>query len=540
MKAKTTRRALLMSALSLLLCVSMLIGSTFAWFTDSVTSAGNKIQAGTLDVQLLMKTAADADYVDISNSTDPIFGEGSIAQDNNAETLWEPGKTQVAYLAIKNNGNLALKYMVGLEVENVSNDLYEAMRYTITPDAQYGEVTAWDAANAKAVVVGTQTVTDGYIPMAPGDVHYFALSIHMLEEAGNDYQGGVVNFDLTVLAAQLAAEEDSFDNTYDEDATRESNVTVKDVQTLQEALDDARDGDVITVDENLTITAPLVYSTDAAVTLDLGGKTITGAINPNSRSNNALIQATSGELTILNGTIKNVQDNVTETMVSVHLSGDAVAQIKDVSIETSGMGILVEGDAKITELNAKITSYVNANGYNNASAICLSGEGNARIDLISGGEYISTYTKEFIDAYSGSFSGMAIYPLSIVNPNASVGEISGGTFLGRADDGRNGAVLYVNAGKIEKISGGYFGYCEYTMRNYPYFMITVNTANGASIDAITGGTFEYANGFGCDFANIVAQSGSTIVERTEKKTVSVKLSSSVKTKDVAIWDVVSQ
>ena len=48
----------LKSALSLLLCVSMLIGSTFAWFTDSVTSAGNKIQAGTLDVQLLMKTPA--------------------------------------------------------------------------------------------------------------------------------------------------------------------------------------------------------------------------------------------------------------------------------------------------------------------------------------------------------------------------------------------------------------------------------------------------------------------------------------------------
>ena len=51
-KQKSTKRALLLSALSLLMCVSMLIGSTFAWFTDSVTSAGNKIQAGTLKIDL--------------------------------------------------------------------------------------------------------------------------------------------------------------------------------------------------------------------------------------------------------------------------------------------------------------------------------------------------------------------------------------------------------------------------------------------------------------------------------------------------------
>ena len=54
-KTKSTKRALLMSALALLMCVSMLIGSTFAWFTDSVTSAGNKIQAGTLQVDLPLR-----------------------------------------------------------------------------------------------------------------------------------------------------------------------------------------------------------------------------------------------------------------------------------------------------------------------------------------------------------------------------------------------------------------------------------------------------------------------------------------------------
>ena len=105
---KTTKRSLVAAGLVLLLCIAMLVGTTFAWFTDSASTAGNKIQAGTLDVQLLMHNGRE--YVDISNDTRAIFGTGSIAQNNNAETLWEPGKTQVAYLANKNNGNLALKY----------------------------------------------------------------------------------------------------------------------------------------------------------------------------------------------------------------------------------------------------------------------------------------------------------------------------------------------------------------------------------------------------------------------------------------------
>ena len=230
MKTKTTKRALLTSALALLLCVSMLVGSTFAWFTDSVTSSGNKIVAGTLDIQLLMDADVDGTYDDISNSTSPIFGEGSIAQNNNAQTLWEPGKTQVAYLAIKNNGNLDLKYTVGLNVQNVSKDLYEVMEYAIVPDAdENNKVTAWTGGNS--VVVGTQSVS-GDVELKKEEIHYFALAIHMDEEAGNKYQGGEVNFDLTVLATQLASEFDSFDNQYDKDATYPVSISIAEPVTV--------------------------------------------------------------------------------------------------------------------------------------------------------------------------------------------------------------------------------------------------------------------------------------------------------------------
>lgn len=213
-KKNGTKRSLLMSAVALVLCFSMLVGSTFAWFTDSVTSSGNKIQAGKLDVQLLMDTGSG--YVDISADTAPIFGAGSIAQDNNAQTLWEPGKTQVAYLAIKNNGSLALKYSVALKVDNVSKDLYKAMKYDIVEDAtKANPVTAWTSGTA--VTPGIQSASDE-VSLAVGATHYFALAIHMDESAGNEYQNGEVNFDLTVLATQDTVEADSFGALYDENS----------------------------------------------------------------------------------------------------------------------------------------------------------------------------------------------------------------------------------------------------------------------------------------------------------------------------------
>ena len=88
-KTKNTKRALVSSILSLIVCVSMLIGSTFAWFTDSVTSGNNKIVAGTLEVDLLMADE-NGNYDSIAGENAAIFGEGSLAQDNAQQTLWEP------------------------------------------------------------------------------------------------------------------------------------------------------------------------------------------------------------------------------------------------------------------------------------------------------------------------------------------------------------------------------------------------------------------------------------------------------------------
>ena len=261
---KATKRALLTSVMALVMCVVMLVGTTFAWFTDTASTAVNKIQAGNLDVELLMYkkiTDESYDYVNISKDKNPIFGSdtSAVAQNNNIDTLWEPGKTQVAYLAIENKGNLALKYKVALNVTNPvdGKDLYKVMQYAIVPDAKNdnGKVTGWTASDGKTVDVGQQPVS-GEVSLAVGATHYFALLVHMDELAGNNYQNGKVDFDLTVYATQDTVEFDSFGKDYDENATYPVVVSQNELNTslTLDALKDAN-GKVSPVEVTLGNTA---------------------------------------------------------------------------------------------------------------------------------------------------------------------------------------------------------------------------------------------------------------------------------------------
>ena len=103
MTKTNSKKALLSSAFALVVSVAMLIGTTFAWFTDTASTAVNKIQAGNLDVELeYSKNFTEWKKV---NDTTKVFEDS---------TLWEPGRTEIVYLRVKNAGNLALKYTLGI------------------------------------------------------------------------------------------------------------------------------------------------------------------------------------------------------------------------------------------------------------------------------------------------------------------------------------------------------------------------------------------------------------------------------------------
>ena len=331
---KSTKNKLLASIATLCVCFAMLIGSTYAWFTDSASTGVNKIQAGNLDVKL--KVYKGSSYADVVDNETTIFDTGTAvtANQNNEATLWEPGKTQVAYLAIENAGNLNLKYKVKLDVDNVANDdnvkMSDALQYTITPNAKANEtpVDSWDGTNALQVSDGEVYVSNE-TPITPQAVHYFALSIHMDEGADNRYKNKAVKFTISVHAIQDTVERDSFDNQYDKDATYPVVVSKNELNTslTLDALKD-ENGKVSPVEVTLGDTSAenINYSQNNSGYTGMG--VMLGSTNLNKY---AATPAADGEykFTFKDGTINSVAvgynsiDNYTNTSVYMLVPGNS-------------------------------------------------------------------------------------------------------------------------------------------------------------------------------------------------------------------------
>ncbi len=195
MKKSTTKRSLLVSVLALVMCVTMLVGTTFAWFTDSASTSVNKIEAGRLNVSLQMKDN-DGKWVSAEGKTLQFLVEGKIPAEG-TQILWEPGCTyELPKLRIVNEGNLALKYKVVIS--------------GIQGNAELNKVIEW-------TMDGIELGTD--VPLAKGESKEFTIKGHMLDEASNHYQGMTIDgIAITVYAKQDTVESDSKDNWYDKDA----------------------------------------------------------------------------------------------------------------------------------------------------------------------------------------------------------------------------------------------------------------------------------------------------------------------------------
>ena len=232
--SKNTKRALLASVLSIVLCVAMLVGSTFAWFTDSVTSGKNKIVAGNLDVELY--NVKDGKEIPVTADTN-LFLE---------DALWEPGHVEVVNLKVANVGTLALTYKFGINVAseqgsvNVNGDPFKLSNHIkfalIDGNQNYGEgdegrAAAIAAAEANAVKLSELAVDENGVlyPTAKATAEipasrYVTLVVYMPTTVDNvaNYRAGeaipTIELGINLVATQTPYENDSFGNDYDASA----------------------------------------------------------------------------------------------------------------------------------------------------------------------------------------------------------------------------------------------------------------------------------------------------------------------------------
>lgn len=239
-KVGGTKRALLTSVLALVLSLAMLAGSTFAWFTDTASTGVNRIVSGNLDVGLKYWGVGEdgqKTWLTAENSKD-LFDENA---------LWEPGYTQIVYLKVKNNGNLALTYAmqitpvhetVGVNVDGEEFKLSDYIKFgwtAFTVDGNGAPVALGREAAQTGVGDGAQLGTtlhrQAELPLEASAEELVALVAWMPENVGNEANYSTVQptieLSLKVLATQAAVESDSFNNTYDDDAAADENLDIK-------------------------------------------------------------------------------------------------------------------------------------------------------------------------------------------------------------------------------------------------------------------------------------------------------------------------
>ena len=460
--SKSTKRALLTSVLALLMCVTMLVGATFAWFTDTASTGVNKVQAGNLDLEVQYRTTAGADWKTLDNATDLFGAEG---------TLFEPGHTRVVELKIKNAGNLALKYKIGMNVisetagTNKDGDPYKLSDYlkvattailacntgNITTDA----VAAWlDAGvftknfsgwNSERNFVNfeLEKTDNGVVnQLLPGGEVIFGMKVYMPESVGNEAnaisteKAASINFGLNVVATQYTHERDSFDNTYDKDAT----YPVTDAASIATAVADLANAGkknvVVTVANNMDNTSGIKTAKGNTLTMDLNGKSVGvsyGQGSTNTTTNGMqLLQGST--VTLKNGTYKANHGNDADHNIAILIQNYSNLTIENCTLDMR--------EANDTNGNTANTSYALST---NCGKVVIKGNTNifARnateyaLDVMHWeGDYDEGTSVTFDETMTGTVDGkIDVYCYrsgSIVKPvvdGGAVLTIMGGTFV---------------------------------------------------------------------------------------------------------------
>ena len=441
--SKSTKRALVSSALAIIMCVAMLIGATFAWFTDTASTAVNKIQAGNLDITVeYAKEKMNDDGTLAGELTDwtPIDNATNVFDPN---ALWEPGRTEYVVFRITNNGNLALKYKLSLETlaqkpgTNKANEQFYLADYlcasakvNVGPGEIGSGVSSLGAFMTKLNdlgVAGVQNVLDPeYHPLTdatvngtllPGKTNCVPMAIWMPTSVGNEAnaispdKAATIDFGINVVATQDTVESDSFNNQYDADAP----LDFEPVSTADELKAAATNGKNVQLTQDVTLTDALTF--DNAVTIDLNGKTLTSSLNSNGYS-----LVTYADATIVNGTYKG-----TGTARGIAACGNL--KMRNVTVDVAGqVGVACSAaDRQYTIEDSMIKGGYALCNFNNNATINVS---NSTLEGTTTGFY-----------HNGSNSGL----------NLTVT----GTKINAGNNGTDATGVYISGSTATRDAGGY-------------------------------------------------------------------------------------
>ena len=517
---KATKRALLSSALSLVLCFSMLLGTTFAWFTDEANTAVNTIQSGTLKVDIV-----DKDDVSLDGQEMQFVVNGNTgAPVNDDDILWEPGCTFVTEgFKIVNLGNLALKYQLTINGIDGDAKLLEAIEFWITSDVDFT-----DKSSAQDLGTFVDDLKPASETSAEDESELYYLVGHMDETAGNEYQDLTIEgIGITVFATQMEAESDSFGNDYDEDAGYK--ISVASADDLKTAIQNAQDGDVIEFTADVTSDDGFMI-TDKNITIDLNGKTFTVSNGASTNNRNFKIDGSS-VVTIKNGTMIAAGEYGSGAYGTIRTEGNANVTLTDLKLYNyrgNGLNIKALAGTTVTISNTEIYSKYGGGVESAGGTIVLddvtveqkgmyTAPYNSMAISVNGGGTVTvnsgTYSTECITAEEANGQGTSHGPwvVGVLNSGGTL-IINGGTFS-NDNYGDNSLATYArgavlaDTGANVQISGGTFN----ALKNVVDIQNNLGDAAKNPVVTITGGTFS-SNPTNGNISDCISLAGHQAVE----------------------------
>ena len=511
---RATKRALLTSVMALVMCVVMLVGTTFAWFTDTASTGVNKIQAGNLDVDIVGEDGKTLDGKTLN----------FVNKENQSNILWEPGATFFTQgFKIVNKGNLALKYKVVVSGTTGDAKLLKAIKFdVVTEKAKNAEAVSF--ANEGNLLKQNDSVPADVTTDAGTTTNYYYLRGHMDENAGNEYKNLTLDgISITVYATQYTYENDSFGPDYDKNATY---YPVLDAAGMKDAL---VNGGNIKVDANVDPSEVLVVAKDT--TIDMNGKTIanTNEVWKDDSNSWSLISAReSADLTITgNGTFAakandcyavDVQDGATVTIENGTFIGNihAVYVLEGTAYIKGGFYSVQQKYPDAAKADEFVLNCLDANYKNNKSAnIIVTGgtfvnfnpadckaEG-AGTNFVADGYSVISETKANGDVWYTVVKGTGVVPGTQEDLNNGI------TQTGVATPSKDVTVVMPASSTFTLDNG--IAHEGAKSRNVTFIGDGTQTVDvvAKSVNAAEGSEMNYQRGSSFAFQNVTVQGGTT-------------------------------
>lgn len=474
MKKNIKITALVLNIVAIIITAAILIGSTFAWFNDKVVSSGNKIESGTLKVDLELLDKTSGTWSSLKTDSTPLFNYDK----------WEPGYTDVKILKIENEGTLKLQWKAKFVSEKPLSELADVIDVYVLPSEAALDYPS-DRNLDGYTYVGTvadfvnsiETTTKGVLEA--GEVKYLGIALKMDTSVGNEYQGLDLGgaFDIMIVATQVSDESDLYGDDYDADATLDA-MPVSNANELRIAL--ANKESKILLNKDIVIDDKYIVQVDTEI--DGQGHMI---------YRNNVAPLTTNAAQSYDGVAFDVAAGAKLELTNVVVDGGAVWS-GDVDAVlgrgTENAGIVASGCLINANANSQIVLGEGAVVQNNDGqfAICVGNKNGATL-VMNGGEIKNnhssygavycgghmTLNSGIISGNSASVSGGAIRMVSSCNFTMNGGEIknnksvtSGGVFCGYGSSTYNfnggvisgnysavGGVMYPGDSSVINISG---------------------------------------------------------------------------------------